>query len=91
MDVGHKIRYLSHALAGTGLSLSSETHTMTTDQTLTGTDLNAEALEVLRTLVASANSLPEEWRTTILALVSEGIPGDLTPLEMLIASTRGNA
>jgi hypothetical protein len=63
---------------------------MTTDQPTAPADLNAEALEVLRTLVTDANTLPDVWRETILTLVRDGIPRDLAPLETLIATTRGN-
>ena len=63
---------------------------MTTDQPVPPTDLNAEALEVLRALVSDAGALPDAWRETILTLVRDGIPRDLAPLETLIATTRGN-
>jgi hypothetical protein len=62
---------------------------MTNDQPSLPSDLNAEALDAFRTLVAGADSLPEAWRTTILGLVQDGMPGTLAPLESLIASTRG--
>lgn len=63
---------------------------MTTEPSVVPTDLNAEALEVLRTLVERAESLPADWRETILSLVRDGVPRDLAPLEALIISTRGN-
>lgn len=42
------------------------------------TDLNLLALAEFRALVAKEKDLPQEWKTAVVGLADDAIPGDLS-------------
>ncbi|MCP1715472.1 hypothetical protein J2T58_001337 [Methanocalculus alkaliphilus] len=47
-------------------------------------DMNSQAREEFLNLVTADTSLSQIWKNTLIPLISESIPDDLTPLKDLI-------